>query len=323
MYLSKGFTDVSTSENGTTQSNWMLPEIENGKRSFNSQQRYHICPSTAMKLCTSSCLVCLILCHLGEALQQPSSASTSSRRAFFKSTISTGVAFTSVAAPVLAEEAAKPPPAPATEKKDAAPAVATSKPPDAPKKDEKTAVAEAKPPAPKKDEKTAVADGKPAAPKEDAKKVDTGVVAEAKPKPAEAPKKEEKAASQSTTLADAKPAAAPAPKPAAEAPKKEVAAAKKDDRSSFAGSYTDPNHPGGKTTIRLTGQKVGDYVLAEVVGGGGKNEPANYTLPAVLMGERTIFIDFTSKGGPRNFVGFLNKDGDIDFLKDGNRWSRI
>lgn len=41
------------------------------------------------------------------------------------------------------------------------------------------------------------------------------------------------------------------------------------------------------------------------------------------MGERTIFIDFTSKGGPRNFVGFLNKDGDIDFLKDGNRWNRI
>jgi outer membrane biosynthesis protein TonB len=222
----------------------------------------------------------------------------STRRAFFKSTVSTAAAFTTLAAPVLAEEAAAP--KPAEEKKDPAPAVASAKPVDKP----------AEPP--KKEEKAVVAEAKPA------------------DKPADAPKKDEKTAGTSTTLADSKPADTPKP---ADAPKKDektsektsVAEApqKKDDPNSFAGSFTDPNHPGGKTTIRLTGQKVGDYILAEVVGGGGKNEPTSYNLPAVLMGERTIFIDFTSKGGPRNFVGFLNKDGDIDFLKDGNRWSRI
>ena len=73
--------------------------------------------------------------------------------------------------------------------------------------------------------------------------------------------------------AAAKPAEKKEEKPAAQAPKK-------NDKNSFVGSYTDPNHPGGKTTIRLTGNSVGDYVLAEVVGGGGKNEPANYVVSA-------------------------------------------
>ena len=77
---------------------------------------------------------------------------------------------------------------------------------------------------------------------------------------------EEKAAAKPTEMKEEKPAAAPAPK--------------KNYINSFVGSYTDPNHPGGKTTIRLTGNSVGDYVLAEVVGGGGKNEPANYVVSA-------------------------------------------
>jgi outer membrane biosynthesis protein TonB len=287
--------------------------LQTGKRQ-NSSVSYYISTTPSTMKISTSCLTFLLLCHYGEALQQPTKP-VSTRRAFFKSTVSTAAAFTTLAAPVLAEEAAAP--KAAEEKKDPAPAVASAKPvdkpADAPKKEEKAVVAEAKPAdkpadAPKKEEKTAVAEAKPA------------------DKPADAPKKEEKAAGTTTTLADSKPADTPKPSDAsnkdektsvAEAPKK------KDDPSSFAGSFTDPNHPGGKTTIRLTGQKVGDYILAEVIGGGGKNEPASYNLPAVLMGERTIFIDFTSKGGPRNFVGFLNKDGDIDFLKDGNRWSRI
>jgi len=117
----------------------------------------------------------------------------------------------------------------------------------------------------------------------------------------------------------------PAPTPAQAAPKSPTPAPKPPDAapSAFVGTYTDPNHPGGKTTIKPTSQSIGEYCLAEVIGGGGKDEPAQYTLPAVIMGERTIFIDFSSKGGPKNFVGFLNKDGDVDFLKDGNRWSRV
>lgn len=96
------------------------------------------------------------------------------------------------------------------------------------------------------------------------------------------------------------------------------------DPSVFVGTYSDPiNHPGGTRTIRLLdGQKVGDYQLAEVQGGGGKGEPQNYILPAVIVGDRTIIIDFSPKGGPRDFAGVL--DGkDIKFLRDGNRWPRL
>jgi hypothetical protein len=42
----------------------------------------------------------------------------------------------------------------------------------------------------------------------------------------------------------------------------------------FVGTFTDPiNHPGGKRTIKLLeGKTVGDYQLAEVLGGGGRGE---------------------------------------------------
>jgi hypothetical protein len=91
----------------------------------------------------------------------------------------------------------------------------------------------------------------------------------------------------------------------------------------FVGTYTDPiNHPGGKRTIKLLdGQKIGDYQLAEVIGGGGRGEPESYILPAVVIGDSTIIIDFSPKGGPRDFTGVLDK-GDIKFLRDGNRWPR-
>jgi len=68
----------------------------------------------------------------------------------------------------------------------------------------------------------------------------------------------------------------------------------------FVGTYSDPiNHPGGTRTIKLLGEKVGDYQLAEVQGGGGKGEPANYVLPAAVIGDRSIVIDFSPKGGPK------------------------
>lgn len=93
----------------------------------------------------------------------------------------------------------------------------------------------------------------------------------------------------------------------------------------FVGTFTDPiNHPGGTRTIKLLeGKSFGDYQLAEIIGGGGRGEPANYILPACVLGDRTIIIDFSPKGGPRDFVGLLDKtNGDIKFTRDGNRWPR-
>ena len=43
----------------------------------------------------------------------------------------------------------------------------------------------------------------------------------------------------------------------------------------------------------LVGQRGGDE------GGGGRGEPLNYVLPAAILGDRMIIIDFSPKGGPR------------------------
>ena len=92
----------------------------------------------------------------------------------------------------------------------------------------------------------------------------------------------------------------------------------------FVGTYTDPNHPGGTRTVRLVGEKVGDYQLAEVDGGGGRGEPDKYVLPAAILGDRTIVIDFSvpPKNGPKDFVGVLDDNKNLKFLKDGNVWPR-
>lgn len=93
----------------------------------------------------------------------------------------------------------------------------------------------------------------------------------------------------------------------------------------FVGKYSDPiNHPGGTRQVNLIdGADVGDYQLAEVVGGGGRGEPKEYVLPAVVVGDRAIIIDFSPKGGPRDFSGVLEQDGSIKFIRDGNRWPRL
>lgn len=101
-----------------------------------------------------------------------------------------------------------------------------------------------------------------------------------------------------------------------------------DAATRFCGRFSDPiNHPGGTRTISLVddGANVaGDYRLARVDGGGGRGEPREYILPAVIIGDRAIIIDFSPKGGPRDFTGVLDpKDGSIRFLRDGNRWPRL
>ena len=93
--------------------------------------------------------------------------------------------------------------------------------------------------------------------------------------------------------------------------------------SLFEGKYSDPiNHPGGTRTIVTVGEKVGGYQLAKVNGGGGKGEPTNYVLPAIILNDQSIIIDFSPKGGPKDFSGML--DGkNIKFTRDGNVWPRL
>ena len=102
----------------------------------------------------------------------------------------------------------------------------------------------------------------------------------------------------------------------------------------FAGTYTDPNHPGGTREIFLNPDGLGaegvrtsfgPYRLATVKGGGGVGEPAKFRLQALVDGDKAIIIDFTPKGGPDNFKGvYEGGEGEgIRFVRDRNKWPKV
>jgi len=73
--------------------------------------------------------------------------------------------------------------------------------------------------------------------------------------------------------------------------------------SPYAGTYTDPiNHPGG--TRRISVESDGKRILCQ--GGGGRGEPANYELSGFVNDSGDVFVDFTPKGGPKDFRGHLD-----------------
>ena len=118
------------------------------------------------------------------------------------------------------------------------------------------------------------------------------------------------------------------------------------DKSVLLGTYTDPiNHPGGTRTIEFQDSPLsnfGGYQLATVKGGGGRGEPKSFELPAMIFecpgnkqvltrapnsGKLCITIDFTPKGGPKDFTGYYD-DGDasnpgIRFILDNNFWPKV
>ena len=97
-------------------------------------------------------------------------------------------------------------------------------------------------------------------------------------------------------------------------------------------------HPGGTRTISVLDTKLGPYQLANVRGGGGEGEPASYELPAMVApvpGQTDawqITIDFSPKGGPKDFTGYWDADG-IKFPPTprqvergnttGNKWPKV
>ena len=120
------------------------------------------------------------------------------------------------------------------------------------------------------------------------------------------------------------------------------------DKSVLLGTYTDPiNHPGGTRTIEFQESPFsnflgGAYQLATVKGGGGRGEPELFELPAMIFecpgnkqvltrasnsGKLCITIDFTPKGGPKDFTGYYD-DSDasnpgIRFIVDNNFWPKV
>ena len=69
------------------------------------------------------------------------------------------------------------------------------------------------------------------------------------------------------------------------------------DEKAFEGFYTDPeNHPGGSRKITVDDGTIGVFRQAWIDGGGGEGEPASYTLPALVKGDRIIARPRRPKG---------------------------
>lgn len=96
------------------------------------------------------------------------------------------------------------------------------------------------------------------------------------------------------------------------------------NEKAFEGFYTDPNHPGGTRKITVDDGSIGAFRQAWIDGGGGEGEPASYTLPALVVGDR-IICDFSvpPKSAPIDFAAFkgrLTEQG-IEW-EDGNVWPK-
>ena len=92
----------------------------------------------------------------------------------------------------------------------------------------------------------------------------------------------------------------------------------------FEGKYSDPNHPGGWREVTMLDEWEGEHRLAKCDGMDPQKEgePKLFNLKA-KAGRRDqtdfIIIDFSAKGGPKDFEGVWEKDG-IRYPKDNNKW---
>ena len=79
------------------------------------------------------------------------------------------------------------------------------------------------------------------------------------------------------------------------------------DEKAFEGFYTDPeNHPGGSRKITVDDGTIGVFRQAWIDGGGGAGEPASYTLPALVKGDRIIARLPASKKLPPTWLTDVN-----------------
>ena len=94
--------------------------------------------------------------------------------------------------------------------------------------------------------------------------------------------------------------------------------------SEYFGTYTDPNHVGSERIVTLLDEKDAEdgKRIISVLGLGGEGEPDNFVLPGWLSADDGIVIDFSPKGGPKDFAGTWDSDG-IKFTLDGNKWPQL
>ena len=97
----------------------------------------------------------------------------------------------------------------------------------------------------------------------------------------------------------------------------------------FNGRYSDPNHPDGFRVISIDGEIDPENGLREGTckGSDTSSTEVDYTLPAKAGYMRiydTIFVDFSPKGGPADFMGYFETEGGAGIRwSDGNKWPKV
>eukprot|EP00428_Durinskia_dybowskii_P071550 CAMPEP_0170388946 /NCGR_PEP_ID=MMETSP0117_2-20130122/18359_1 /TAXON_ID=400756 /ORGANISM="Durinskia baltica, Strain CSIRO CS-38" /LENGTH=116 /DNA_ID=CAMNT_0010644909 /DNA_START=45 /DNA_END=392 /DNA_ORIENTATION=- len=92
----------------------------------------------------------------------------------------------------------------------------------------------------------------------------------------------------------------------------------------FAGKYSDPNHPGCARQIVGETRTSARVYGADAAGGegatcNGETDEKWGPLPAKVNGE-DIIVDFSSKGGPSNLSGKYDDVNQAIDWEDGNSW---
>lgn len=95
----------------------------------------------------------------------------------------------------------------------------------------------------------------------------------------------------------------------------------------FAGKYSDPNHPNCARLIALETRVSARVFGADAAGGegaacDGETDSQWGPLPAKVNGEE-IIVDFSSKGGPSNLSGKYDDENQAINWEDGNSWTKL
>ena len=86
--------------------------------------------------------------------------------------------------------------------------------------------------------------------------------------------------------------------------------------SVLSGQYDDPNHPGCLRKITVKDD------IVTIIGSDNVDGSKQWVLKAKEDAPGVIFVDFSPKGGPKDFSGML-EGKNIKFTRDGNVWPRL
>lgn len=87
--------------------------------------------------------------------------------------------------------------------------------------------------------------------------------------------------------------------------------------SVFEGNYNDPNHPGCLRKITVKDKNV------KIIGSDNIDGSKQWTILAKEDLPGTIFVDFSSKGGPSNLLGVFEPSVNGIVWPDKNIWKKI